>query len=71
MTQTNFQKLLQKLNEGYDIVVGARQFDIKQMPYLRIFANSFSSFLVGLICGIKILDSQSGYRVLRTEVVKK
>jgi len=30
-------KLLQKLNEGYDIVVGARQFDIKQMPYLRIF----------------------------------
>lgn len=64
-------KLLRKLNEGYDIVVGARKFSPELMPPLRIFANSTSSFLVSLICGTKILDSQSGYRVLRTEVVKK
>ena len=64
-------KLLKKLNEGYDIVVGARKFSPELMPPLRIFANSTSSFLVSLICGTKILDSQSGYRVLRTEVVKK
>ncbi|MCI4463330.1 MAG: glycosyltransferase family 2 protein [Caldisericum sp.] len=64
-------KLLKKLNEGYDIVVGARKFSPELMPPLRIFANSVSSFLVSLICGTKILDSQSGYRVLRTEVVKK
>jgi len=64
-------KLLNKLNEGYDIVVGARKFSPELMPPLRIFANSVSSFLVSLICGTKILDSQSGYRVLRTEVVKK
>ena len=64
-------KLLKKLNEGYDIVVGARKFSPELMPPLRIFANSTSSFLVSLICGTKILDSQSGYRVLRTGVVKK
>jgi glycosyltransferase involved in cell wall biosynthesis len=64
-------KLLNKLNEGYDIVVGARKFSPELMPPLRIFANSVSSFLVSLICGTKILDSQSGYRVLRTGIVKK
>ncbi|MGB9832344.1 MAG: glycosyltransferase family 2 protein [Caldisericum exile] len=64
-------KLLNKLNEGYDIVVGARKFLPQLMPPLRIFANSFSSFLVSVICGTKILDSQSGYRVLRAEVAKK
>lgn len=64
-------KLIRKLNEGYDIVVGARKFSPELMPPLRIFANSFSSFLVSLICGTKILDSQSGYRVLKTEVVKR
>jgi len=63
-------RLLKKLDEGYDIVVGARRFSHKLMPPLRIFANSFSSFLVSLICGTKILDSQSGYRVLRTDVVR-
>ncbi|BAL81279.1 glycosyltransferase family 2 protein [Caldisericum exile] len=64
-------KLMNKLSEGYDIVVGARKFSPLVMPPLRIFANSFSSFLVSLICHTKILDSQSGYRVLRTDVVKK
>jgi len=62
--------LLNKLNEGYDLVVGARKFSLDVMPFLRVFANSFSSFLLSIICGTKILDSQSGYRVLKTEVVK-
>ncbi|MEF3244913.1 MAG: glycosyltransferase family 2 protein [Caldisericaceae bacterium] len=64
-------KLLKKLDEGYDIVVGARRFNLKEMPLLRVFANSFSSFLLSVITGVKILDSQSGYRVLKTDVVKK
>jgi glycosyltransferase involved in cell wall biosynthesis len=60
-----------KIKEGFDIVVGARQFNTKVMPRIRIFANSFSSHLTSIVCRTKILDSQSGYRAVRTEVFKK
>jgi len=59
------------MDEGFDLVVGARNFSLKVMPFLRVFANSFSSFIVSMICGTRILDSQSGYRLLKAEIVKK
>ncbi len=64
-------RFVEKLKEGFDIVVGARQFDPSVMPKIRIFANSFSSWLTSLVCRTKISDSQSGYRAIRTEVIKK
>ena len=64
-------QFLEKINEGFDIVVGARQFDRSVMPKIRIFANSFSSWVTSLVCRTKILDSQSGYRAIRTSVIEK
>ncbi len=57
--------------KGFDIVVGARKFDRKLMPRIRIFANSFSSFFTTLVAHAKILDSQSGYRIIRRNVLEK
>lgn len=62
---------IEEINKGYDIVVGARNFNIKKMPFLRSFSNSFSSWLTSLVCKTPILDSQSGYRLLRREVIEK
>ena len=62
---------LKKIRDGFDLIIGARKFERKKMPLLRILANSISSYLVSQICGIKIRDSQSGYRVLRKEIVEK
>ncbi len=59
-----------KLNEGYDIVVGARQFDSKLMPAVRIFANSVSSFILTAVCKTPILDSQSGYRLIKKSIIE-
>jgi len=64
-------QFLEKINEGFDIVVGARQFDRSVMPKIRIFANSFSSWVTSLVCKTRILDSQSGYRAIRASVIKK
>ena len=64
-------QFLEKINEGFDIVVGARQFDRSVMPKIRIFANSFSSWVTSLVCRTKILDSQSGYRAIRVSVIQK
>lgn len=62
---------LKNIQGGFDLVIGARKFDRNIMPVPRMLANSISSYLVSLICGIKIEDSQSGYRVLRKEVIEK
>lgn len=64
-------KFIEKLNQGFDLVVGARKFATQKMPAIRIFANSFSSFLSTLACKTKILDSQSGYRIIKKELVEK
>lgn len=63
--------LLKKINEGYDLVVGARKFQREFMPTVRIFANAISSYLVSLISGVRILDSQSGYRAIKRDVLEK
>lgn len=62
---------LEKIREGFDLVIGARKFDKKVMPKIRILANSISSYLVSLISGIRIEDSQSGYRAIKKELIEK
>ncbi|MFW6148410.1 MAG: glycosyltransferase family 2 protein [Atribacterota bacterium] len=62
---------LKKIEEGFDLVIGARNFDSEVMPGIRILANSISSYLVSLICGVRIEDSQSGYRAAKREVLEK
>ena len=62
---------MNKMYEGFDLVVGVRRFDRKLMPASRILANTFSSFLTSLVTCTKILDSQSGYRVIRRSILEK
>jgi len=56
---------------GADIIVGNRMDDRKDMPFIRIFANRSTSAFVSLRTGIKIPDSQNGYRMLKTDIFKK
>jgi glycosyltransferase involved in cell wall biosynthesis len=57
------------LKEKADIVIGTRKRDVKQMPILRIFTNTVSTWLVSLSAGRRIPDSQSGYRLLTRAVI--
>ncbi len=63
-------QFLEKIQQGFDLVVGARRFNNKVMPRIRIIANSISSFLVSLVCGFNVEDSQSGYRAIRKDLLK-
>ncbi len=62
---------IDKIKEGYDLVIGARKFKLEFMPFIRIFANTTSSYLVSLISGIRIKDSQSGYRAVKREIIER
>jgi glycosyltransferase involved in cell wall biosynthesis len=63
-------RLLAKLDEGYDMVVGARGVG-SQASVGRSLANSFYNWFATLITGHTILDLTSGFRAVRAERFKR
>ncbi len=53
-----------------DVAVGNRLHTLKGMPLQRIISNKLTSWLLSQKVGVKIKDSQSGYRAFRKEIIK-
>ena len=53
-----------------DVVIGKRDFSFGKMPLARIFSNSMTSFILSLVTGQKLYDSQCGYRLYRLEKIR-
>ncbi len=53
---------------NYDIVIGKRNFKSVSMPISRKMSNFFSSKILSILSGRKILDSQSGYRLIKLKI---
>ncbi len=66
---SDIPKFLSKASK-YDLIVGSRMHNVRNMPLRRVIANSVSSFLVTLKCRQKVPDSQSGYRLISTKLIK-
>lgn len=62
--------LLNKLEEGYDMVVGARHNDT-QASFVRKIGNGFYNRFASLMTGHKIEDLTSGFRAVRTNKFHK
>jgi glycosyltransferase involved in cell wall biosynthesis len=54
-----------------DLVLGNRMFDVSSMPWDRQFSNQTTSLLISIFTGQRIRDSQSGYRLIKTEVLRE
>ena len=59
--------LLKALEEGAEVVFGARKFD-QEMPLLFRLGNTFLNFAVRVLYGIRTSDSQTGFKAFRTRV---
>lgn len=57
-------RLLEKIDQGYDLVVGARS-SSSQASIARLAANSFYNRFASLMTGYPILDLTSGFRAVR------
>jgi glycosyltransferase involved in cell wall biosynthesis len=53
-----------------DLVVGVRGFRPAEMPLDRILSNRLSSMVVSLAGGVRILDSQCGFRLYKRNVLE-
>ena len=63
-------RLLQKLDEGYDMVVGARDWG-GQAGVSRGLANTFYNWLASRMTGFAVKDLTSGFRAVRADKFKE
>ena len=54
-----------------DIIVGSRMESVRDMPRDRLAVNRIGSFLTSLLARQRISDSQSGYRLVKSRVLKE
>ena len=59
-----------KVADKADIIVGSRMQKPEGMPPIRFFTNLLTSLLTSLLAGRRIKDSQSGFRLIKTHVLK-
>jgi len=65
-------KLIQKARDSEaDVVVGNRMAEPKGMPQTRIATNKFMSWLISKVAGVRVLDTQCGFRFIRRCVLEK
>lgn len=67
---TDINRLLEKLDQGFDMVVGARSHS-SQASWGRRFANSAYNRLASFMTGHRIEDLTSGFRAVRARHFKK
>lgn len=53
------------------LIVGSRLQNSQGMPFVRYITNVAMTFLISLGCGCKVYDSQSGFRYLHSEIIKR
>lgn len=53
-----------------DIIVGNRLENAKGMPFIRLFTNIFTSWIISIIASKKIADVQSGFRFIGCRAMK-
>ena len=66
---------LDKMNQGYDLVLGSRFIDMKQplrdkMPIVKYLANIGLSFIARLILGVPISEFHTGARIYSRQVIE-
>ncbi len=58
------------LDNGNRIIIGTRKMNLKIMPIHRLLTNNLTSMIISIFSTQKIRDSQSGYRLIPTKVLK-
>jgi glycosyltransferase involved in cell wall biosynthesis len=56
---------------GAAMVIGERIFVRREMPAARYWANVIGSWALATLMGVDLVDTQSGFRVVRTDVLRQ
>ena len=59
------------ISREFDVVIGSRMSNIKDMPLIRRIGNWGLTFLTTVLFGVKTSDSQSGFRAVHKSAWNK
>jgi len=59
------------INKEADVVIGSRRLDFRRMPNSRRIANRLANLFTWLFFGLKVTDSQSGFRCFTRKALRK
>lgn len=70
---TDIKTLVQKMRkEQLDVVIGSRFLNKEnEVPFIRILFNKIGNVFTGLLTGLFVTDSQSGFKAMHARFVKK
>jgi glycosyltransferase involved in cell wall biosynthesis len=69
---TDIAHLIKRMRETHaDMIVGNRMTDTSRMPLIRIAVNRFMSWLISVISGQYVPDTQCGFRLIKTTMLRK
>jgi len=57
-------------DNGRQVIIGTRQMTFGKMPFDRLLSNTLTSLIVSIFSAARIRDSQSGFRLIPTSVIK-
>ena len=58
------------LNNPRKLTMGCRNFDGKNIPFRSKFGNILTRNVFGMLCGVRVSDTQTGLRAIPTELVR-
>lgn len=67
-------KLLKKINEGYDVVIGSRYVEggtIRNWSFLRWFGSRTANRLARSMLGLKVNDTTTSFRCYKSKALKR
>ncbi|MBD3155281.1 MAG: glycosyltransferase [Candidatus Aenigmarchaeota archaeon] len=66
---SDIPKFIEKIDD-FDIIIGNRMGDSRGMPLPNLISNRFSSYLVSRKSKNRIPDSQSGFRLIKKNIIE-
>ena len=60
----------EKMTQENKVILGCRDFSGKQVPARSKFGNRTTSLVMGLLCGVKVSDTQTGLRAIPTKYLQ-
>ncbi|MFH1448166.1 MAG: glycosyltransferase [Candidatus Micrarchaeota archaeon] len=64
-------RLLKRIDQGYGFVFTSRLGEPGEMPVIKRIGNSILTFFTDIIAGVKISDSQSGFKAFTSDAYEK
>jgi len=66
----DIEKMIELLENGYDVILGTRLKNPTGMPFYKIIANKIGNFFTWLMYGLWVTDSQSGFRAFSKKALR-